>query len=234
MTVQCLTVSGHDSRQCGPHAHYPSAVHLSHALCARTHVINVINARRQPLTSAGHQPGASGARRAVCRARVCRQAREHTSRWTQVTNEGAAESPGTNQRTALHSGGITSVRCSLFSLERAQLSLSQPNNKLEPQQYLLPNANCWCQLNLCVIQNPNKFSRLKQRVAFQQVSTDLSHCQTDFCHKHKYSAMLKYCIFYLPSSQHAWLSLHFKCSMSFNASFVKGCFPLHSKSTMPT
>ena len=124
MTVQCLTVSGHDSRQCGPHAHYPSAVHLSHALCARTHVINVINARRQPLTSAGHQPGASGARRAVCRARVCRQAREHTSRWTQVTNEGAAESPGTYQRTALHSGGITSVRCSLFSLERAQLSLS--------------------------------------------------------------------------------------------------------------
>ena len=69
----------------------PRAVHLSHALCARTHVINVINARRQPLTSAGHQPGASGARRAVCRARVCRQAREHTSRWTQVTNEGAAE-----------------------------------------------------------------------------------------------------------------------------------------------
>ena len=76
-----------------------------HASCARTHVINVINARGQPLTRAGQQPGASGARRAVCRARVCRQARDHTSRWTQVANERAGESPGTNQRSALHSGG---------------------------------------------------------------------------------------------------------------------------------
>ena len=105
--------------QCRPHVHYPHAVHLGHALCARTDVINVINARRQPLTSAGHQPGASGARRAVCRARVCRQAREHTSRWTQVTNERAGESPGTNQRTALQNGGIfISIPSSLFSRER--------------------------------------------------------------------------------------------------------------------
>ena len=110
----------------GPDAHYPRAVHLmpcvhlSRVLCARTHVINVINARGQPLTRAGQGPGASGARsvrRAVCRARVCRQAREHTSGRTQVANQRAGESVGTNQRPAPHTGGTHKcVRCSLYSL----------------------------------------------------------------------------------------------------------------------
>ena len=172
-----LTVSSHGSHHCGPHAHYPPRGAPQPCLVC-THARNKCDKCAQAATNQRGTPAGRERRAQSCVPRSCLP----PSTWTHLTLDTGDQWGGgrvTRDQSEDSSAQWRHYKCpvlSLFSWVSSALSLNPTaNNKLEPQQYLLPTANCWCQLNLCVIQNPNKFSRLK---ATCRVSTSFNRFVT--------------------------------------------------------